>query len=72
MKSVKNAILIMMLASVSLLGACKKDECHECHYEDDSNQKVELGMKCEEELESLEADGYTTGGKIYTVHCHEH
>ena len=51
--------------------SCKKDECHECHY-DGPNGEVELGEKCGSELEDLEANGYNEGGTNYVVHCHEH
>ncbi len=58
------------------LNSCNKDECHECHYEKVVNgieEEVELGEKCGDELEELEADGYTdTDGTNYEVHCHEH
>lgn len=53
------------------LTSCKKDECHECHYDIDGTI-VELGAKCGEELEKLEASGYALNGKVYEVHCHEH
>lgn len=58
---------ILTLAVVS----CKKDECHECHYDKDGAE-VELGEKCGSELEDLEKSGYTDNGTVYTVHCHEH
>lgn len=58
---------LLVLATVS----CKKDECHECHYEK-NNVEVELGEKCEDDLEALEASGYNDGGVNYEVHCHEH
>lgn len=55
------------------LNSCKKaEECHECHYDKDGGE-VELGEKCGDELEDLEANGFTdTDGTNYTVHCHEH
>lgn len=59
------------LAFSTLSISCSK-ECHECHYEDANNNEVELGEKCDEELENLERDGYTVGGETFEVHCHEH
>jgi len=52
--------------------SCKKSECHECHYDDASGAEVELGEYCDDELESLEANGYNDNGTIRTVHCHGH
>ncbi len=58
------------------LNSCKKKECHECHYEkmvNGTETEVELGEKCGDELEDLEANGFTdTDGTKYEVHCHEH
>ncbi|MGC6433730.1 MAG: hypothetical protein ACON4M_05990 [Crocinitomicaceae bacterium] len=51
--------------------SCKKSECHECHY-DAAGVEVELGEKCDSELENLEANGITVGDSVYTVHCHAH
>lgn len=59
-----------IIGSVAMI-SCTKDECHECHY-DGPNGEVELGEKCGDELESLEANGYEDNGTTYTVHCHEH
>lgn len=64
----------MLVAGATLVfvfSACKKDECHECHY-DYNGTTVELGEKCGDELETLESGGYTVDGQVYTVHCHEH
>lgn len=71
MKNVKIVLGTVVFVMVTLT-ACKKEECHECHYEDASGAEVELGEKCGDELESLEASGYNTGGTNYEVHCHEH
>jgi len=62
------AIAVLFLAVTS----CKKEECHECHYEDMDGQEVELGEKCDDALEQLEASGYAVNGTTYDVHCHEH
>ena len=53
------------------LTSCKKEECHECHY-DTATGEVELGEKCGDELEELESNGFTANGTTYDVHCHEH
>lgn len=68
MKKIKNVLLIGAVAL--FVSSCKKDECAECHY-DGPNGEVELGQKCNEEIEDLEKSGYTTGGQTYTVHCGE-
>ena len=69
----KNArfIVLALAASTLFLASCKKEECHECHYDGPSGE-VELGEKCGDELEALEASGYNSGGTTYEVHCHEH
>lgn len=68
----KQSIFFIGLFSLALLStACKKDECHECHY-DSANGEVELGEKCGDELEDLEANGINVDGTNYEVHCHGH
>lgn len=54
-----------------LIVACKKNKCAECHYDADANTEVELGQKCGDDLETLEANGYSDGTNTYTVHCGE-
>lgn len=61
-------ILAVVAAGVSV-ASCKK--CSECHY-DGPNGEVELGEKCDEELEDLEGSGMTVDGTTYEVHCHAH
>jgi hypothetical protein len=67
---------IFILSAVALLGtsmvSCNKNTCSECHYEDATGAEVELGEKCGDELEDLEANGTNVGGTNYEVHCHEH
>jgi len=70
-QTIKMSVLALGTAFMFGMTSCSKPECHECHY-DGPNGEVELGEKCDEELESLEANGYTEGGTTYTVHCHEH
>ena len=67
----KKAGLIAVVALAFVTMSCKKDECHECHY-DGPNGEVELGEKCGDELENLAASGITVDGTNYEVHCHEH
>lgn len=52
--------------------ACKKEECHDCHYDGPNGTEVELGNKCGDDLETLEKNGYNVDGTNYTVHCHAH
>jgi hypothetical protein len=67
---------IFIFGSVVLLAAtmqsCTKNKCHECHYDDASGNEVEIGEKCGDELETLEANGYTDSTGNYVVHCHGH
>ena len=65
----KKVIYLAVFAMVSL-SSCKKDECKECHY-DGPNGEVELGEKCGDDIEDLEASGHTVDGQTYTVHCGE-
>ena len=66
---------VIMLSFIALgavtLSACGKSKCHECHYEKDG-QEIELGEKCGDDLEAIEASGYNDNGTVYEVHCHEH
>jgi hypothetical protein len=67
---------IFIFGSVVLLAAtmqsCTKNKCHECHYDDASGNEVEIGEKCGDELETLEANGYTDSTGNHVVHCHGH
>ena len=71
MKKSTNLLFVALLfAAVSTI-SCKKKECHECHYEKDGAE-VELGEKCDSDLEELEKNGIDVNGVNYEVHCHEH
>ena len=73
MRKVTVAIVLGAFVFGTSFTSCKKkEECHECHYDDANGNEVELGEKCGEELENLEANGYTIGGVTYEVHCHDH
>lgn len=72
MTKIKSHVALIILTGVFALSACKKTECHDCHYEDTSGAEVELGEKCDDELEQLEAGGIVVDGIQYEVHCHEH
>jgi len=68
----KKGKLILMTAIgivVLTLSSCKK--CHECHY-DKGVEKIELGEYCNDDLEDIEANGFTDTSGTYEVHCHEH
>ena len=70
MKNVKISLFAIGLSIMAV--SCNKEECHECHY-DGPNGEVELGEKCGDDLEALEASGYTDdNGTKYDVHCHDH
>lgn len=68
----KNLGKFLAVGLVLVAISCNKSECHECHYEDATGAEVELGEKCDSDLENLEANGITVGDSLYTVHCHEH
>ena len=72
MKKVTSFIMMASIAGLTVLSACKKEECHECHYEGDDGKEVEIGEYCDEDLEKMEKDGYTKDGKTYEVHCEDH
>ncbi len=60
------------LVTVFAMSSCKKNKCHECHY-DKAGAEIEMGEFCGDALEELEALGtYTDSTGTYTVHCHEH
>lgn len=67
-RTITTGVAIMLLA---ISTSCKKNECHECHYEKDGAE-VEIGEKCGDELEAIEASGYNDNGTVYEVHCNEH
>jgi hypothetical protein len=69
MKNIKSIIVLGILFTIL---SCNKSQCHECHYEDVSGQEVELGEKCDSDLENLESNGITVADSLYEVHCHEH
>ncbi len=66
------AVALMLIFSIGLHSCKKKETCHDCHYENDNNQEVDLGKKCGNELEALERDGIVVDGKKREVHCHDH
>ncbi len=68
---IKLTLIASAMALFVLSTSCNKEECHECHY-DGPNGEVELGEKCGDEIEDLEANGYEDNGTVYDVHCHEH
>lgn len=70
MKSNQVVFGVVFVMLLSWMSACKR-HCHDCHY-DGPNGEVELGEKCGEEVEALEAEGYSSDSVNYKVHCHEH
>ena len=65
------SLVALALVAISILSSCKKNQCTECHYEK-NGLEVELGEKCGDDIEALEASGFNDGGTVYEVHCHEH
>lgn len=68
----KSSFLVAAVALAFVFASCNKEECSECHYDGPGGTEVELGEKCGDELETLEAGGYAVDGQVYTVHCHGH
>lgn len=63
---------IFLVAISVTFYSCKRDVCHDCHY-DKAGTEVEMGEYCGEALENLEATGtYTDSTGTYEVHCHGH
>ena len=67
----KTVYLAFMSMTTFVIYSCSKNDCHSCHYYK-NNAEVELGEKCGEEIETLEANGYTDSTGTYEVHCHDH
>lgn len=71
MKKVVFKSIIAVAVSLALY-SCKRNECHDCHY-DKAGTQVEMGEYCGDALENLEAQGtYTDSTGTYEVHCHGH
>jgi hypothetical protein len=71
MKTKMMISMLVLSSSALMVLSCAKNKCHDCHY-DKAGAEVELGEKCGDELESLEAEGYTDTTGTYIVHCHGH
>lgn len=68
----KSTVFFLFALSTALLAvSCKRESCHECHY-DLNGAEVEIGEFCGDELEAVEADGYRVDTVTYEVHCNEH
>ena len=64
-----NMLFIVLIGLMAgSFSACKKNKCEECHY-DKAGAEIELGEKCGDEMETLEANGYTDSTGTYVVHC---
>jgi hypothetical protein len=70
----KKVIFLSFVIGVSVFfnSSCNKNKCHECHYDNASGNMIELGEKCGDDIENLEANGYTDTTGTYEVHCHGH
>lgn len=64
----KVSLIVFSVACIFAASACKKNECADCHY-DKAGVEIELGEKCGDEMEQLEANGYTDTTGTYVVHC---
>ena len=69
-KSIYMKSIIITFSAVILVGlaSCNKNKCEECHY-DKAGQEIPLGEVCGDEMEALEANGYTDSTGNYVVHC---
>ena len=63
--------LLIALFGFFLIVSCKKNQCAECHYDGANGAEVELGEYCGDDLENIEADGYSDGTTMYEVHWGE-
>lgn len=52
------------------LTSCTK--CMECHYEKDGADIELSGEYCDDEIEVMEANGYTDSSGTYPAHCGAH
>jgi hypothetical protein len=67
----KKLVVLSLFSLAFITFSCKKNKCHDCHYEKDGVE-VEIGEKCGDDLENSEANGIVVDGVTYEVHCHEH
>lgn len=71
MKKQNRKMTLILGVSILFFASCKKDECHECHYDKDGAE-IEIGEKCGDDLENIEKNGISVDGTVYEVHCHAH
>ena len=64
----KTMLIVLSSAFVLFIVSCKKNQCADCHYDKDGAE-IEIGEKCGDEMEALEANGYTDSTGTYVVHC---
>ena len=67
----KGKLIFLVIATVMTLAVSSCKKCHECHY-DKGDEEIELGEYCGDDLEEIEANGFTDTSGTYEVHCHEH
>jgi len=63
--------LIFPIIGIAMFSFASCKKCQDCHY-DSNGTEVEIGELCGDELEDAEANGYTVGDTIVTIHCEEH
>ena len=68
MKSKHLILGAIFLGSFAFI-SCNK--CKDCHYESTSGE-VEIGELCDDDLKDAEANGYSIGDSVVTIHCEEH
>lgn len=66
-------MLIIAALTIGTIGVSSCKKCSECHY-DKAGAEIELGEYCDEDLESVETNGYHhhDDDTTYEVHCHGH
>lgn len=64
----KSLVFSAAIAMTMVFTSCKKNKCADCHYDKDGAE-IELGEKCGDDMENLEANGYTDTTGNYVVHC---
>ena len=65
-----NKVSLIALLTIGF-GFASCEKCQDCHY-DANGTEVEIGELCDEELEDAEANGYSLGDTVVTIHCEEH
>ena len=67
----KTKHLIIGAVFIGSFGFTSCNKCKDCHY-DHNGMEHEIGELCNDELKDAEANGYSVGDTVVTIHCEEH